>query len=246
MSSVRGLLEASASKYVSDHDADGIWDEPIIGFADVRSFGPLRMAVHPDHLMPDDILPGATVVVSVFVPFDPKVSRSNVRGTVPSDLWVSSYRDTNGMSVGLLECLVSAVRSIGSRAGIPGDTGRHRGSTYSVWSQRHIAYLAGLGTFGMNNMLITRKGCCGRFYSLVTDLDVPADVLETEERCLFKRDGSCGACMRRCVVSALKVDGFDRDACDAVCRGNEAERGEDVCGKCMVGMPCSFLREVGL
>ena len=61
---------------------------------------------------------------------------------------------------------------------------------YSNWSQRHIAYAAGLGTFGMNNMLITQNGCCGRFYSLVTDLPVlPGKPLE-RENCLYKREGN--------------------------------------------------------
>ena len=42
----------------------------------------------------------------------------------------------------------------------------------SIWSERHIAFICGLGTFGLSRGLITRKGICGRFGSLITDLDL--------------------------------------------------------------------------
>lgn len=31
----------------------------------------------------------------------------------------------------------------------------------SVWSERHVAYVCGLGTFGLSRGLITEKGQCG-------------------------------------------------------------------------------------
>ena len=84
----------------------------------------------------------------------------------------------------------------------------------SRWSQRHVAYIAGLGAFGKNNMLITDRGCCGRFYSVVTNLDVEPDTPVEGERCLYRIDGSCGACMRKCRSKAINPGGFDRWACD--------------------------------
>ena len=36
----------------------------------------------------------------------------------------------------------------------------------SDWSERHAAYAAGLGTFGLTRALITEKGIAGRFGSL--------------------------------------------------------------------------------
>lgn len=39
----------------------------------------------------------------------------------------------------------------------------------SEWSHRHAAYIAGLGIFGINNMLITNKGCVGRIPSFYED-----------------------------------------------------------------------------
>ena len=40
----------------------------------------------------------------------------------------------------------------------------------SRWSERHAAYISGLGTFGLHKGLITEQGTCGRFVSVLTDL----------------------------------------------------------------------------
>jgi len=131
----------------------------------------------------------------------------------------------------------------------------------SHWSHRHFAYLAGLGTFGINNMLITRSGGCGRYTSVVTDLDItPGQPLETEY-CLYKKNGKCGACLRRCPTAALTAaDGtshYDRHKCFAILKKNaEAYQdfgssytnedgransvGSEVCGKCTVHVPCAL------
>jgi len=39
----------------------------------------------------------------------------------------------------------------------------------STWSERHIAFAAGLGTFSLTRAVITSKGCNVRFASLVTN-----------------------------------------------------------------------------
>jgi ferredoxin len=101
-------------------------------------------------------------------------------------------------------------------------------------------------------MLITDRGCCGRFGSLVTDLPPPPEGLKTGmvpvgtagERCLYKRKGGCGLCRKKCPAGAYAVDGtFNRKACYGQCLKNaEIFRDiglADVCGKCLVGLPCS-------
>ena len=42
----------------------------------------------------------------------------------------------------------------------------------SYWSQKHVAYMAGLGKFGLHHMIITEKGCCGRLGSIVTNAKI--------------------------------------------------------------------------
>ena len=90
----------------------------------------------------------------------------------------------------------------------------------SRWSQRHVAYLAGHGTFGLNNMLISDAGSVGRYFSIVTGLELPVGGPVLQERCLWKQDGSCGLCVQRCEAGALTTESFDRFKCLARCLEN--------------------------
>lgn len=64
---------------------------------------------------------------------------------------------------------------------------------------------------------------------------------QKRENCLYKREGKCGACIRRCPVGALSAERpFDRARCREQLCVHEAAYGERVCGKCTVGMPCTF------
>ena len=236
---VRRTISASMDSFRSENGIDDIWDDPLVGLADARSplFPQLRVIAYADHLVPSDILPGARTVVSYFIPFRGSLASSNMDGVEPSAEWVRAYTLTNRMAVGINSSIVDLVEDLGHRASAPVDIGQI--GTYSRWSQRHVARIAGLGSFGMNNMLISEKGCCGRYYSVVTDVEVIPDSPFEEERCTFKRTGRCGICMRRCVGSTLGAEGFDRDACNRICSDNEDRHGESVCGKCVVGLPCS-------
>ncbi|MHC1721393.1 MAG: hypothetical protein AB9844_12105 [Clostridiaceae bacterium] len=95
----------------------------------------------------------------------------------------------------------------------------------------------------MDMLLITSEGCCGRFGSVVTELVADPDIKPDFEYCLYKRNGSCKACIKRCVYGALTDDGFERYLCSSVCQNNlelYKDMGEaDVCGKCMTNVPCT-------
>ena len=220
------------------------WKPPLLGFAGANHpyVRRLRELVSPTHYLPEDILPGATVILSYFVGFPEDVGTGNIRGDTPSPQWALAYGETNEMFLHMNEHLRQVIESWGYRAASPervGTLGPDR--IYSNWSQRHIAYAAGLGTFGMNNMLITQNGTCGRLYSLVTDLPAAPGAPLEEELCLYKREGTCGACIRRCPLGALSPNApFDRRKCYEQLSRHEALLGERVCGKCVVGMPCTF------
>ena len=44
---------------------------------------------------------------------------------------------------------------------------------YSDWSERHIAYVAGQGTFSLSDGFITERGIAHRCGSVVIDLKLP-------------------------------------------------------------------------
>ena len=232
-----------------------------MGFADAGhpGFLKLRTLVHPEHNLPGEVLPGATVVLSYFVPFSEVIVRSNGGEGLASPEWAQAYEVTNAMLSALNGHLVSFLNGRGYRAAVSAAAAVFdREKITSRWSQRHVAYLAGLGTFGLNNMLITEAGCCGRFSSLVTDLEIAPDAPIPAENCLFKRNGTCSACVRRCPTGALTAEGFNRRRCYDRCLENarvytgfgssyvagveeaSSEYGSEVCGKCLIGLPCSL------
>lgn len=241
---VADAIAAFVRRYREGRGLATDWGRPLVGFADAD--GPcvrdLRHVVSPTHHLPQEFLPGATVVVCYFLPFARAVERTNLGGVEPSVAWVDAYNDTNRMFPLINEELARLVEGWGYRAASPSDTGfTGDGRILSNWSQRHLAFAAGLGTFGLNNMLITEAGTCGRLFSLVSDLPVAPDAPLETERCLHKLGRGCALCARRCPVGALDERGaFDRRACYERLCDFDRRLGADVCGKCVVGLPCTF------
>lgn len=248
------IIESFIRKY--ENDTVTKWGNPLVGFASVSSIQNLTDIVSPEHGLPQDVMDGASIVVAYYVPFLKSMADTNNKAGLASEEWAIAYEETNRMLAAINEHLIRELGKKGYRAAVhPESTRFIREELISNWSHRHIAYQAGLGTFGMNNMLITEKGCCGRYSTVITDLDVEPDVPQTEERCKFKYDGTCGACIKKCPSGALTAQGFDRYKCYEMCLKNAAvhtsfgssyvEEGEDcvgseVCGKCVTGMPCAF------
>ncbi|MEG2222430.1 MAG: epoxyqueuosine reductase [Oscillospiraceae bacterium] len=243
-------IERHRADWCAERGQKSLWRTPLVGFADAGApgFAALRQVVDASHFLPTDFLPEATIVVSYFLPFSRELADTNRREGATSPEWAEAYLTTNQLAIWLNDRLVEDLQAWGIRAAVPQGTGiLSQERLWSRWSQRHVAYLAGLGTFGRNNLLISHAGSCGRYFSIVTDWKGIPDRPSTAEACLWKRDGSCGLRAARCPVHALGADGFDRHACFAVCMGNEARYpGADVCGKCDVGLPCSFGIPAGL
>ena len=120
----------------------------------------------------------------------------------------------------------------------------------STWSHRHTAYAAGLGTFGLSEGLITRRGKAMRFTSLILEARLPADERHYHTHqawCSFYANGSCGDCMKRCPVNAITPEGHDKERCSAYLERLKKEIGPDLltrshyvagCGLCQSRIPC--------
>ncbi|MCZ0861130.1 hypothetical protein O0S10_07825 [Methanocorpusculum sp. MG] len=247
---MKQLIAATISTFIKAYAGrPGIvtrWGDPIVGFCDAKSSAlrELKHSVSPDHLLPEDLLADANVVVAYFLPFTRDLAETNRSGTIASFAWARAYAETNALFAELNDQLAELIRSRGGTAAVPGAAAGFAGeSLMSRWSHRHFAVLAGLGTFGVNNMLITKAGCCGRVSSFAARIPVEPDMPLSGELCLYKQSGGCGKCFARCPSGALSAEGFDRRRCFAVCMENAAlYPGCDVCGKCVVGVPCSFRR----
>ncbi|GHV81285.1 (Fe-S)-binding protein [Spirochaetia bacterium] len=229
-----------------------MWKEPILGIISAEDEGLklLREVVSSTHLLPGDILPGAESIIVFFIPFQDSIVESNLHGETASREWALAYIKTNDLIRVINDDIAEMLRREGYAAGkLPATHNFDTERLVSDWSHRHVACIAGLGSFGFNNMLITDQGCCGRFGSMVTSLPVSAvpeaaAARPPRERCIHKLTGGCGACRKRCPVNAYGDGGFDRRRCYAQCLKNGELHKDlgyaDVCGKCLAGLPCSF------
>ncbi|NNF99391.1 MAG: epoxyqueuosine reductase [Desulfobacteraceae bacterium] len=118
----------------------------------------------------------------------------------------------------------------------------------SNWSERHAAYAAGLGTFGLCDGLITPVGKAMRTGSVVARMSVaPTQRPYTDHHayCLFYSHGTCGKCIPRCPVNAIGKSGHDKKKCmdyteHAMNAHVRKTYGIDTyaCGLCQAGVPC--------
>ena len=115
---------------------------------------------------------------------------------------------------------------------------------HSNWSERHIAYICGLGTFSLTRGIITEKGAAGRLGSVVTTAALP--VTERPYSGIDDYCIKCGACIDRCPVNAISLEtGKDNYAChNALLESKKVYPGYVGCGKCQVGVPCEYTRPV--
>ena len=203
-----------------------------------------------DLMMPEEWLPGAKSVISFFFPFAHWIAEENAGGDYPSDAWLHARIEGQEAINRISHMLVERIRGEGYEAVSPSIDPRFKvyyrsndtdGPKYtSNWSERHIAYAAGLGTFSMSRSFITERGCSGRFTSIITNLLLPVSSRKyggLYENCTF-----CEACVDVCISNAIPKGGLkDHVPCDAMIK--KIMKNEDPyygCGKCQCGMPCSY------
>jgi len=226
---------------------------PLVGYASAADprFREIQRVVEPTHYLPEEMLPGARTIISFFLPFAAWVVEANAadRYRVARE-WPVAYLETNALIGRIVDRLIAGLAERGVRAAAaPATHNYDPQDLIARWSHKSVAYIAGLGSFGLHRMLITDSGCAGRFGSVVTDADIPFTPPPVKERCLYYYDGSCWECITRCPVDALSMDGaIDKHRCNhrllglaRLFDGKEFDHEEvaDACGKCAIG-PCSL------
>jgi epoxyqueuosine reductase QueG len=218
---------------------------PLVGFSDAQDplYDEAVRIVGPPLRHPREILPAARSVVSFFVPFRLEVVVSN-RGRGPvSEAWLKSYLAANDLINDASRTLAALLEGRGHAASpAPATHGFDPKVLKAGWSHRSAAFVAGMGRFGLNRMLITRLGCAGRYGTVFVSAELPRGDRTADEPCRFHRDGGCRACLKACPAGSLREDGFDRFKCNDRLQENKKLSGTaDVCGKCAVAGPCACL-----
>ncbi len=226
--------------------------QPLVRWAraDDPRFGELHTHVHPDLLLPHDMLPGAKSVVAFFLPFEKDIVRANAKDADDvAAAWATAYIETNALLKHITDTLIDNLASMEVRVSADPPTHNFDPVTLrSSWSHKSVAVITGLGSFGLHRMVITDSGCAGRFSSLVLDADLPDLEPSHAERCLYYTQGTCTVCVQRCPTGALQKDGsLDKQRCWQRCltvADSFKHLGvADVCGKCATG-PCALQNPV--
>lgn len=261
------LVEKSEWNYIKQEEAilDSLvgvrlFAEPLVGCATVDDplFIKLREpeVIGPHVMLPEEWLTGAKSVISIFYPFTEAVRSSNrqqpwdtspewLHGRIEGQRFVEfaarqmiEFLQQNGYQA-VVPAIDSRFRAVKVEPAATDDIWKGKRFT-SNWSERHAAFICGLGTFGLSKGLITAKGIAGRFSSIITDalLEPTArPYTDIYEYCI-----RCGACVRNCPVQAITLE---RGKDHTVCGPYVMETGERYaprygCGKCQVDVPCEF------
>jgi len=244
---IRNLAIGFIEEYKEVNSIQINWREPLIAFANAKDpiFQHLKKVVDEDHKVPQELLKDANSVISFFIPFNEEVILSNIIGESASKKWAIAYIETNKVITELSNFLVKSLKQDShNSAEIAPTHNFDKKKLKSFWSHKHVAYIAGLGRFGLHKMVITDKGCCGRFGSIVTSAKIKATERSNDEYCLYFQDGSCTSCVDRCPFNILQIDSFNRHKCYEICLKNGEHYSylgkSDMCGKCACGIPCSL------
>lgn len=245
---VTKLIKDFVGNYHSEHHTITHWEEPLIAFARAADplFLQLKELVSPSHALPTDILADAQTVIAFYVPFTQDVNFSNRETEESSETWARAYTETNKLIVDLNTFMNAQFTAMNYQSSkLPPTHNFDQEKLISDWSHKHVAYIAGLGKFGLHQMLITEKGCSGRIGSIVTNLALEPTARPQQEYCLYKYNKTCAQCVQKCVNGALQVDSYDRQKCYESLLLNAAKYSgfglADVCGKCITAVPCAFV-----
>ena len=273
---IKDYIATSPNNRMPDFAGEPIWDEPLIGFSrgDDPLFEEYKTIIGSFHMTPREALerhlkkkalgyykPQDIGVVSFVLPATRATRESMQRETEICSLrWNRSRWFGQEMIFRLERHLVALLEDLGYHAVAPDlepwfEVKRDVPGLVcaSSWSQRHVAYVAGLGTFSLNDSFITPKGSSIRLGSIVCDISLPATPRpagDYRENCLFASSGKCGVCIKRCPVGAIDKKGHDKVKCNdylnnvmpqrvkALGRTDNFVGGYIGCGFCQTGVPC--------
>jgi epoxyqueuosine reductase QueG len=208
------------------------------------------------HVMPDEL-----TVISIVLPKTRPTKLDNRKETAhPSERWIRSKYFGGDFGLKLCAHLAETLKSAGYEAVVPAVAPSYsvgmskRYGLASNWSERHAAYVSGLGTFGLCDGLITPRGKAMQCYSVIARVPIPPTprpYTDHHAYCLFYARGTCGVCIKRCPAGAISEKGHDKERCREYCFGITQSYAKSHfsidtygCGLCQTGVPCESTNPV--
>jgi len=252
------------------------WGEPLVGFASGMDslFFEYKKLIGSFHLTPREVISAAMrqrersllfteieqiSVISWALSASEDTRKSNRReNQFPSKLWAFTRKYGEDCNDALKKHVIHFLEDMGyvtvAPTLLPNFQFVHdeKVGWASAWSERHVAYACGLGTFSLNDGLITSKGMAARFGSVVTLLKLaPTEkkYRHHRENCLHFRNEKCGKCIKRCPAQAITQEGHDKERCyhylnsealKSKRSGYGLQDPPTSCGLCQTDVPCEF------
>jgi epoxyqueuosine reductase QueG len=273
---IKNFVTTSPYNRLTSFNNEPVFDEPLVGFADGDDplFKEYKTIIGDSHVTPREAiekhimdkygdsaeLPVTISVISYILPITYETRLSLRKETQVASLrWNHTRWQGQELMDELVKYMVGLLEELGNNAVAPDKQGYFKvqlmpdGLRKSNWSQRHIAYAAGLGTFSLNDGFITPKGIAMRCGSIVCDVALPPSPRLYENHlanCLFYSDGSCRRCIERCPSGAVTENGHDKVKCHEFLMTGQKELLQKLgrfqgyigryigCGLCQTKVPC--------
>jgi len=263
---IRRFINESPENTLKNGENEKAWDDPLVGFS--NGADPLYMFYKQDigefYLLPIEVFshsfpevnakPEELTVISWILPHtEATKSEHRIQTKFPTERWARARIYGEEVNDKLRKHVVETLRESGIQAVAPQNSplwASKKSERYgfaSLWSERHAAYAAGLGTFGLCDGLITPKGKAMRCGSVIAKIDIPPSKRSYNDHhayCLFYSKGTCGKCIDRCPVGAISKAGHDKTKCSKYVnatweyvRIHYGFKGYG-CGLCQTGVPC--------
>ena len=231
------FVESNLNRLHKNYGEVPIFSSPIMGVAngDDIIFQKFNEVVGPEHLTPSQmwqacgeklISQSELRVISIVFPFSEEIRKESSdivkpsKVTLPAETYSVGRNYSEAFKAETLRQAIKFFIKKGYRAVAPMLSKVYsiilKNRFYSTWSERHIAFAAGLGTFSLHEGLITNVGCNIRLASLITDTPFKITLRKTENpygNCLYYNEGICRECEKRCPAKAITKEGHDKIKC---------------------------------
>ena len=214
-----------------------IFDTPVIGVAQGGDpiFAKYKEVVGPKHLAPAEMwlqsglpedahLADRLRILSILFPYVDLIrEESKTAKDMPAEIYSVGRNFANAFMDDVLEKTTAFFQERGFQA-----TSGMRSpafqiivnedplNIYSTWSERHMAFAAGLGTFSLHEGFISEIGCNIRIASVITDAPLAVTPRKHDDpyaNCLYYANGKCKKCAERCPGDAISEEGHDKLKC---------------------------------
>jgi len=219
-----------------DYGGGCIFDTPLIGVSrgDDPVFNKFKKVIAPEHMTPAEMWTKSGFAdgesaeslrtLSIIFPYVSRIREESKTATkMPAEIYCIARNYANAFMTDVIEKTMVFFQNQGYRAAAgvmsPGFQTLSQNKApqfYSHWSERHMAFAAGLGTFSLHEGLITEAGCNIRIASVTTDAPLEVTPRKSDDpyaNCLYYAEGTCRECEDRCPGGAIAEYGHDKVKC---------------------------------